>query len=105
MENVRVPVGDVLADSLVRAGGVVVHLVLGQDGTEVGLAEDQHPVQELTGNVPTRRSQVAFIRGAWTAVRRMVVPAGWKMASNGAVKLEPWSRIRNVLRHEVACCE
>src|ERR1039457_6379681 len=40
-------VGDVLADSLVRAGGVVVLLVLGQDCAQVGLAEDQHPVQEL----------------------------------------------------------
>ena len=55
--------------------------------------------------VPTRRSQVAFMRGAWTAVRRILVPAAWKTASNGAVKFDPRSRIRNLLRHEVARCE
>ena len=31
-----------------------------------------------------RRSQVAFIRGAWTVVRRILVPAAWKTASNEA---------------------
>jgi len=45
--------------------------------------------------VPARRSQVAFMRGAWTAVRRIVAPAASKTASNEAVKLEPRSRIRN----------
>ncbi len=57
-------VGDALADSLVRAGGVVVLLILGQDGAQVGFAEDQHAVQEfaaqradepLTGRVGPRR--------------------------------------------------
>lgn len=56
-------VGDALADGLVRAGGVVVLPILGQDGTQVGLAEDQHAVQEfgaqradesLTGRVHAR---------------------------------------------------
>jgi hypothetical protein len=41
-------VGDALGDALVRPGRVVVHLVFGQDGTQVGLPEDQHAVQELT---------------------------------------------------------
>ena len=41
-------VGDALGDVLVRPGRVVVHLVFGQDGTQVGLPEDQHAVQELT---------------------------------------------------------
>jgi hypothetical protein len=36
-----------------------------------------------------RRSQVAFIRGAWTAVRRILVPVAWKTASEEAVKFEP----------------
>ena len=45
--------------------------------------------------VPTRRSQIAFIRGAWTAVRRILVPVAWKTASNEAVKFDPRSRIRN----------
>ena len=46
--------------------------------------------------VPTRRSQIAFIRGAWTAVRRILMPAAWKTASNEAVKFDPRSRIRNL---------
>jgi hypothetical protein len=37
-------------------------------------------------SVPTRRSQVAFMRGARTAVRRILVPAAWNLASNEAVK-------------------
>ena len=41
-------VRDALADSLVRAGGVVVLLILGQDGEQMCGAEDQHPVQEFT---------------------------------------------------------
>jgi hypothetical protein len=40
--------GDALGDALVRPGGVVVHLVFGQDGTQMALSEDQHAVQELT---------------------------------------------------------
>ena len=40
-------VGDALAISLVRPGGVVVLLILGQDGEQVLGAEDQHPVQEF----------------------------------------------------------
>ena len=36
-----------LADGLVRPGSVVVLLILGQDGTQVHLAEDQYPVQEF----------------------------------------------------------
>ena len=49
-----------------------------------------------------RRSQIAFIRGAWTAVRKIVVPVAWKTASKERVKFDPRSRIRNLLRHEVA---
>ena len=56
-------VGDALADSLVRAGGVVVLLILGQDGPQMRGADDQHPVQQfaaqradesLTGRVHPR---------------------------------------------------
>jgi hypothetical protein len=46
--------------------------------------------------VPTSRSQIAFMRGAWTAVRRTLVPAAWKTAPNAAVKFDPRSRIRNL---------
>ena len=47
--------------------------------------------------VPIRRSQVAFIRGAWTALTRIPVPVAWNTASNEAVKFEPRSRIRNLM--------
>jgi hypothetical protein len=40
--------GGALGDALMRLGHVVVHSVFGQDGEQVGLAEDQHAVQELT---------------------------------------------------------
>src|SRR6266699_5018930 len=44
---------------------------------------------ESSGHLmPTSRSQVAFMRGAWTAVRRIVAPVDWKTASNEAVKFE-----------------
>jgi hypothetical protein len=41
-------VGDALADSLVRTGGVVVLLIPGQDGEQMCGAEYQHPIQEFT---------------------------------------------------------
>jgi hypothetical protein len=37
------------------------------------------------------------MRGAWTAVRTILVPAAWKTASNEAVKFDPRSRIRNLM--------
>jgi hypothetical protein len=37
------------------------------------------------------------MRGAWTALRRIVAPVAWKTASNDAVKFEPRSRIRNLM--------
>ena len=95
--SVRFVVGDALGDALVRPGRVVVRLVLGQDGAQMPLAEDQHPVEEFSRRVPTRRSQIAFIRGAWTAVRRILAPAAWNTASNAQVKFDPRSRIRNLM--------
>ena len=41
-------VGDALGDALVRPGRAVMRLVLGQDGAQVALAEDQHAVEELS---------------------------------------------------------
>ena len=40
-------VEDALGDALMRPGHVVMHLVLGQDGTQMALPHDQHAVQEL----------------------------------------------------------
>ena len=47
--------------------------------------------------VPARCSQIAFMRGAWTAVRRFLAPVPWKTASNEAVKFDPRSRSRNLM--------
>jgi hypothetical protein len=44
--------------------------------------------------MPTSRSQIAFMWGAWTALRGILVPAVWKTASKDAVKFDPQSRIR-----------
>ncbi len=65
-------VGDALGDALVRPGRVVVRLVLGQDGAQVRLTENSVRSRSSRRRVPTRRSQVAFMRGAWTAVRRIL---------------------------------
>jgi hypothetical protein len=62
-----------------------VRLVLGQDGVQMPFAEDQHAAGNSRRMVPTSRSQIAFMRGAWTAVRRILVvqevdredPGGW----------------------------
>jgi len=40
---------------------------------------------------------VAFIRGAWTALTRILVPVAWKTASKERVKFDPRSRIRNLM--------
>ena len=46
-DTVAFVVGNVLRDTLVGPGGVVVRLVFGQDGLQVLLAEDQDAVQEF----------------------------------------------------------
>ena len=45
--SVRFVVGDALRYALVRPDRVVVRLVVGKDGAQVSLAEDQHAVEEL----------------------------------------------------------
>ena len=79
--SVRFVAGDALGDALVRPGGVVVHLVFGQDGTQVCLAEIRTRPGSSRCKVAMRRPQVAFMRGAWTAVRKIVAPVAWKTAS------------------------
>ena len=76
-------------DALVRPGSVVVRLIFREDGAQVPLAEDQRPVEDFAAQGATRRSQVAFIWGACTAVPRILVPVTWKTASNEAVKFDP----------------
>jgi hypothetical protein len=41
-------VGDALVHAMMRAGRVVVLLVLGQDGAQVYLTHDEHTIQQLT---------------------------------------------------------
>jgi hypothetical protein len=90
-------VGDALGDALVRPGRVAVHLVFSQNGAQMALPEVSTRSRSSRRRVPTRRSQIAFIRGAWTAVRKILVPAAWKTAPNEAVKSGPRSRIRNLM--------
>jgi hypothetical protein len=52
-----------------------MRLIFREGGAQVRLAEDQRPVGYLAAQRPTRRSQIAFIRGAWTAPTRILVPA------------------------------
>jgi hypothetical protein len=72
--DVTICVGDMLSDALVRPGRVVVRLILHDDGAQVRLAEDYVRSGTSRRRVPTRRSQIAFIRGAWTALTRILVP-------------------------------
>ncbi len=56
-------------------------------------------------SVPTNRSAYELARGDWTGVLITRVPLPEKMSSNAAVNLLSRSRIKNLLRHEVARCE
>ena len=73
-------IGDALGDALVRPGCVVVHLVFGQDGTQMALPGISTRSRGSRRSVPARRSHIAFIRGARTAVRKILVPVAWKTA-------------------------
>ena len=59
--------------------------------------EDQHAVQELPAQGTDEALADRVHPRAWTAVRKILVPAAWKTASNEAVKLDPRSRIRNLM--------
>ena len=56
MGSGRVAVRDALGDALMRPGGVVMLLVLGQDPAQMPLAENQDSVQEL----PAQRADEAL---------------------------------------------
>jgi hypothetical protein len=87
--------GGALGDALVWPGGAVVLLVFGQGCSQVRFAEDEAAVKEFAAQGADGRSQIAFIRCAWTAVRKIVVPVAWKAASKERVKFDPRSRIKN----------
>jgi hypothetical protein len=91
-------VRDVLGGALVRPGRVVVRLVAGWDGAQMPLAEDQPAAGEFAAQGgPARCSQIAFHRGAWMAVRRILAPVAWKTASKERVTFGPRSRMRNLI--------
>ena len=54
------------------------------------LTENQHAAEELPAQGADEA--IAFVRGAWTAARTILVPAARKTASNAAVKFDPRSR-------------
>ncbi|MGH3232374.1 MAG: hypothetical protein ACRDOH_03785 [Streptosporangiaceae bacterium] len=90
-------VGDALGDAQRRQGRVVVRLYSARTARRWASPEDQHAVQELPAQGADERSQIAFIRGAWTPVRAILVPAARRTASNEAVKFDPRSWIRNLM--------
>jgi hypothetical protein len=67
--------GDALGDALMRPGRVVMRPVVGQDGAQVCLAENQHAVGSSRPQGADEALAGRVIRGAWTAVRRTLVPA------------------------------
>ena len=91
--------GDALGDALVRPGRVVVHLVLGQDGVQMGLPRISTRSRVSRRRVPTRRSQIAFIRGAWTAVRTILVPAGLEDGVEGGGEVHPAGLVFDEYEH------
>jgi predicted transposase YbfD/YdcC len=52
-------------------------LVLDQDGTQMRLAKDQHAVEELAAQGAEEAFTGRVHPGAWTAVRRILVPTAW----------------------------
>jgi hypothetical protein len=94
--RVAFAVGDTLGDALVRPGRVVVRLVFGQHADVARRGSACGPRARGAG-CPTRRSQIVFMRGAGTALRRILVPVAWKTAPKERVKFDPRSRMRNLM--------
>ncbi len=67
----------------------MVLLVFGQYGGRWAWFRIRVRSRSSRRRVPVRRSQMAFIRGACTAVRTMMVPVAWKWASNDAAEFDP----------------
>ena len=88
---------DALGHALVRPGCVVVHWYSARTAVRWPSPRISTRSGSSRRRVPTRRSQIASIRGAWTAVCRILVPVAWKMTSNEVVKSDPPSRIGNLM--------
>jgi hypothetical protein len=59
--------------------------------------ENQDAVEELSAQGADGALADCVHRGAWTAVRTILVSAPWKMASKEAVKFDPRLRIKNLM--------
>jgi hypothetical protein len=68
--------GDVLGDALVRPVCSAPDIRPGRRASASPMISTRS--RSSRRKVPTRRSQIAFIRGAWTALRRIVVPVASK---------------------------
>jgi hypothetical protein len=80
-------------------------LVLGQDRPQMPLAEDQHPVGDLGPGGEHEPFRIGIRSRAPGRDFTASMPALASSASKDAVNCPARSRIRNLLRHEVARCE
>ena len=87
------------------AASVVVALILGQDRLQMSLAEDQHPVGDLGPGGEHESFRVSIRARASGGIFTASVPTPARTASKDSVNCPARSRIRNLLRHEVARCE
>ena len=105
-DTVAFVVGDVLGDALVRPGGVVIRLVSGQDGMQMSLPDDQHTVQEVAAQDAGQAfADRVHARRLHSGAQDPGTGGLEDGAERGGEVPDPRSRIRNLLRHEVARCE
>ena len=90
-------VGDALGDALVRPGRVVMRLVLGQDGAEVALIEDQHAVEDLSAQGTDKALADRVHARRLNSGAQDPGAGGLEDGVKDDVKFDPRSRIRNLL--------
>ena len=88
-----------VGDALVRPGRVVMHLVFGQDGAQMPLAEDQHPVEKFSAQ-GARRSRSCAAPGPPRATSER------EAASSATVNefwhgTGPFTQLRQILGHRL----
>ena len=95
--SVAFAVGDALRDALVRPSRVVAGLVLGQGGAQMRRAGISMRSRSSRRRVPTRRSQVAFMRGALDGCAQDPGAGGLEYRVEGAGEVRSRSRMRNLM--------
>lgn len=80
-----------MAEPLVRACSVVLANVLADDALEVPVIKDQEVIEALATHGAEKRSQMAFMSGARTAMRSMPMPVARR--HQRAVPNLLWSQI------------